>query len=150
MGKPRFREVKWFAKVTRDFSAQALNIYTVFEKLEIDSTCNWRNPHSEIMTRGERWQAAQTSYPVLALLKFDCRVSPDTGRQQSPSVTVWPSFQVYIPIKAQLWSISLQLMTSACGHHWMLPLHSCSALPRIQRFRPAGDPHYSSGSSLQV
>lgn len=52
-GKPRYREVKWFAKVARDFRAHALSIYTVFEKLGIDSTCNWRNPNSEIMTQGK-------------------------------------------------------------------------------------------------
>lgn len=51
MEKPRFREVKWFSKVTRDFRAHALNIYTVFEKLGIDSTFNWRNPHSERITQ---------------------------------------------------------------------------------------------------
>lgn len=78
MGKTRFREVKWFAKDTGDFRVSALNMYTVFEKLGIDSNFSWRNLHSE---RND--QEKMTSCPDL--LSCSCSFNIQLPR---PSLTL--------------------------------------------------------------
>ena len=103
----------------------------------------WEDPlekgmatHSSILA----WRIPWTEEPE-GLQSMGCNKS-DT--------TVWLCFHVYIPIKPQSWRPSLQLRMAAHGHHWLLPLCPCSAIPRIQKVWLEGDPQYSSGPSLQV